>query len=508
MTNPISQCDVADRQAFIGLDASAIVALTKIASLIDASLPSALARFEGQISRIPVSNRLSSAAVHDDGPRQSVKKDWDFLTTGKFDAAFVEVKRHSAQSDTQADLDPRWYIGALGAIVDELIHGVTQRYFDEHMPRRAGVWPTRASKPTTMADDLANGLSALVKCILLDVDLAVAAHLHRLNEGSNARARQVAAETELAARVCGEGLRNLACGDLSGRVTAEVQGRFSQIKEETNVVAERFSQLMRQLQTVTGRLLTVADDAAGDANQLSFISAHQASSIDKATTNLEQVVQAADRNVIDAEHASAFADRAVTSSARGADFINDMEAVIGKITDGADKISSIIGMIDDIAFQTGLLAQKASAEATGSGEKGKAYASVAEDVRQLAETASYASRDIKRVLDVTLRAIGDGERLAARAPGLRCELTIVASESAKRVGTISDASTTQSRWLRDIVIAVRQIGKAVPDVITLVERTNLAAAMAQGQVAELDNILGQFRLAANRTPGGGLRLVC
>ncbi len=135
------------------------------------------------------------------------------------------------------------------------------------------------------------------------------------------------------------------------------------------------------------------------------------------------------------------------------------------------QISAIVGTISDIAARTDLLALNASIESIRAGEHGRGFAIVAEEVRQLAEQATDATREIANLLDsmqlVTQESIrgivrereqveSEAERAAAAQKTLQ-KVFGDCGNDVRFIQQIAESSAQQLQVAQDVVLAVEQI---------------------------------------------------
>ena len=104
------------------------------------------------------------------------------------------------------------------------------------------------------------------------------------------------------------------------------------------------------------------------------------------------------------------------------------------ISGNAQKITHIAKDIEDIAFQTSILALNASIEASRAGNAGKGFAVVAQEVRQLATRSSESAQSATEMVDNTRAIIQNGVEITAAAVGSLRNISAVSGQ----IGGITD----------------------------------------------------------------------
>ncbi len=294
----------------------------------------------------------------------------------------------------------------------------------------------------------------------------------------------------------GEVLAALADADLTRRMEGSYQGEFARLKDNTNTVAEKLTEVMSRLRATSQSLRTATGEILSGANDLSERTTRQAATIEETSAAMDQLSQTVVQNAQRAGSASDNAEAVTLAAEDGGAVMMRANDAMDRITESSGKISNIIGMIDDIAFQTNLLALNASVEAARAGEAGKGFAVVAVEVRRLAQSAAEASRDVKVLIEQSATEVTAGSKLVAEAADKLHAMLEAVRRNRSLLDDIAQQSREQAASIEEVNTAVRQMDEMTQHNAALVEETNAAIEQTEAQAVELDRIVGGFTVVA------------
>ncbi|MBP8272261.1 MAG: HAMP domain-containing protein [Sphaerotilus sp.] len=179
---------------------------------------------------------------------------------------------------------------------------------------------------------------------------------------------------------------------------------------------DEFGHLLRAMTDIRRRLQAATQDAAQHTAHASPGLAHPDEAAVWSPVVAPVGLSAADQPLqVSVRTAQEMLSVAVTAAQRGGEVVSQVVANMDDIRASSREIFEIIGKIDNIAFQTNLLALHAAVEAAQAGEKGKGFATVAGEVRALAVRAANAAKEIKTLVHASAEKVEFGGQLARDA---------------------------------------------------------------------------------------------
>ena len=229
-------------------------------------------------------------------------------------------------------------------------------------------------------------------------------------------------------------LTHVAGGNLRAEPQVDYKGDFALIRTSLNTIIQSMNETILGFEAAASRLAEMSEELNGQSGQLQHASVEQT----KSTEELVQEVAHVKERLASVTNSSNQTRTKTGEIAQCIQEANTRMDALSEAMDGisanAQKITQIAKSIEDIAFQTGILAINASVEAARAGSAGKGFAVVAEEVRQLASRSSEAAQSAADTVNSTRAMIQTGVELTADTAGSLQNISAVSSQ----IGGITD----------------------------------------------------------------------
>jgi methyl-accepting chemotaxis protein len=200
------------------------------------------------------------------------------------------------------------------------------------------------------------------------------------------------------------------------------------------------------------------------------------------------------QNADNAGQANQLATAARDQAEKGGAIVGKAVKAMAEINDSSKKIADIIGVIDEIAFQTNLLALNAAVEAARAGEQGRGFAVVASEVRSLAGRSATAAKEIKDLIQDSVKKVEDGSLLVTQSGQTLDQIVSSVKKVSDIVAEIAAASREQSSGIEQVNRAVMQMDEMTQQNAALVEQATAASQSMADQARDLNKMMGRFRI--------------
>ena len=195
-----------------------------------------------------------------------------------------------------------------------------------------------------------------------------------------------------------------------------------------------------------------------------------------------------------ARSSSQMSDSSQAVAQGSADSIARTVCAIEEIKDNAQSISQLANSIEDISFQTNILALNASVEAARAGDAGRGFAIVAEEIRRLASQVSEASRAADELAGRAIENVEAGSELIGSASSNMEEAVTSIEDIKTAMSSIAHASEQQLEAVAQIQESMDSLSQVVQENSAASEESAVIGEELADRANELKHLIGRFKI--------------
>ena len=350
--------------------------------------------------------------------------------------------------------------------------------------------------------------------------LAVVETLKDLTAEREAKAALEAAERDrqvqqysLVSGSLGQALAKLASGDLTHRIEAGLPEWSRQLMTDFNAAAEKLQSVLIGLSDRADSIQDGSQQISTAIAKLSERTEQQGESLQRTVVSVAGIGSTVKRATKGASEARNAVATAKSDAEQSGGIVRSAVSAMDSIETSSKQIGQIIGVIDEIAFQTSLLALNAGVEAARAGDAGRGFAVVASEVRALAQRSAEAAKEIKTLISTSGEHVQHGVALVGQAGTSLSRIASQVGDINGVVGEIAATAEAQAKEVDEVKSAIREMEQVTKQNAAMVEETTGVGTMLLEEVDQLTAIIARFKTGRNAgsrrsvgaRPAGGAR---
>ena len=286
----------------------------------------------------------------------------------------------------------------------------------------------------------------------------------------------------------------ISAKDLCAAPTADYMGDYAPIKTSLCGIITSLSDVVGQLGS-SGRQVDMHSKQMSENSQsLSAAAAEQEDTVRALNAGVLEISDKISVNAENATKAHALAEDSMSIVNAGNEKMTQMLGAMEEISSTSSEIAKIIHTIEDISFQTNILALNASIEAARAGEAGKGFAVVAGEVGDLANKTAEAAKNTSSLINSSIKSVKNGALIANETAEMLAKIVEETQSTTEVIGMIAAASEEQAASAKNITQSMSRISESVSRTNRSAEECASSAAVLSDESGILLGMVSGFRL--------------
>ena len=250
----------------------------------------------------------------------------------------------------------------------------------------------------------------------------------------------------------------------------------------------------RDLKNIINKLTASSGNISASAGQLSEASenlaagaAKQAAAIEQTSATMNETESMVSQNADNTRAASELAADTMNMANKSMGEMQKMIQAMSEIKESSGTVGKIVRTIDDIAFQTNLLAINATIEAArAGGDAGRSFGVVAGEVRNLALKSAESAASTTEIIEKNIYLTNSGSEISRVVSESLEEITDNTGKLNKLLSEISTASQDQANGIRQINTAMTQMEKVTQENAAAAEENAASSNIMKNETENLE----------------------
>lgn len=486
--------DIKERLIFLGIGPSEKALIRRIGHQVKQTLEPALDRFYRRVNETPSLSRFFSNPGHQKSARSQQEKHWCQILEGDFGPDYVQSTRTIGNTHARIGLEPQWYIGSYGLLIEGIIGGLLREAWPKPPTGLFGRF-FRRSRTDLPVEEVTRRVGLLIKAALLDMELGLQTYTLNLDGQERSRAEKERTEslTELSEALA-DALERMAGGDLVQEIDPALETETTRMSGAFQKACTGLGHIVHAVRSTSGLVEHRARTLNSSSEDIACRIGEQVDALGTVSNTITELTASVKEVAEEARQADETVEACCQETDQSADIVGRTVEAMAKISESSTQIVQIISVIDEIAFQTNLLALNAGVEAARAGDAGRGFAVVAQEIRALAQRSTTAAREIKELISSSMEDVERGVKMVDETGAALGNISTSVNRLGDAVSQIASGAEAQAQRIMEINASTTQLAAVTKTNAAIVQEMSGSSQELVGDAAELMKIVTNFKV--------------
>ena len=295
-----------------------------------------------------------------------------------------------------------------------------------------------------------------------------------------------------------ETLSQMAQGNMNLTIGDDYRGEFLPIQRAMGQILDSLNGALSRINITSAQVAEESDKLSAGAQSLSSGTVQQAAAVEELSASIQEISREVNSTSADADNAHKSSMGAMVYLKTCNEKMEALKAAIDEISESSRQIGGITKAIEDISFQTTILALNASVEAARAGEAGKGFAVVADEVQSLANKSTESAKNIAELIEKSIQQVKNGAALSVDTMDALMQVIAGGQQSTEMIERIAESAMQQAQSLEQVTEGMRQISDVVQTNAATAQESAASAEELQNQAQDLMISVHTFQLREMR----------